>query len=153
MLDIYVFMTIGNMCWICYIGHINIFVFDFLWKGTDIRKKKFKWSNIVTLPSAGRWQRASAGRWQRGHVSSTYKIWADLFGLFAICQQMAKLFAICWQTANSLQPLPSAGRRQSVQSVQIHLCHWFTVCSNGKSPSLPSLSLIYSMFSNSYSYV
>ena len=44
------------------------------------------------MPSAGRWQRAlpSAGRWQRGHVSSTYKIWADLFGLFAICQQMAK---------------------------------------------------------------
>ena len=126
--DIYVFMTIGNMCWICYIGHINIFVFDFLWKWIDIRKNKIKWGNIGTLPSAGRWQRAlpSAGRWQRGHVSSTCKIWAGLFGPFAICQQMAKsfaicwqtakhaAFAICWQTAKSLQPLPSAGRWQSM---------------------------------------
>ena len=73
----------------------------FLWKWIDIRKNKIKWGNIGTLPSAGRWQRAlpSAGRWQRGHVSSTCKIWAGLFGLFAIWQQMANLFAICWQTA------------------------------------------------------
>ena len=81
-----------------------------------------------------RWQRRSlpsAGRWQRGHVSSTCNIWAGLFGLFAICRQMAKLFAMCWQTAKhapfaicwhtakSLHTLPSAGRRQRACS----LCH------------------------------
>ena len=115
---IYVFMTIGNMCWICYIGHINIFVFDFLWKWIDIRKNKIKWGNIVTLPSAGRWQRAlpSAGRWQRALPSA---------GRWQSCHQLADgkepaTFAICRQTTKSMHPLPSAGDGKG--------CRLFAVC-------------------------
>ena len=74
MLDIYVFMTIGNMCWICYIGHIYIYIymFDFLWKWIDIRKNKIKWGNIGTLPSASQWQRSLplASRWQSAYIAS-----------------------------------------------------------------------------------
>ena len=132
-LDIFAFMTIGNMCWICYIGHIYISMFDFLWKWIDIRKNKIKWGNIGTLPSAGRWQRAlpSAGRWQRGHVAATCEllVWPICSlchppadgkepAFFAISWRMAKSLppapiAISWRMAKSLQPLPSAGGWQS----------------------------------------
>ena len=109
------------------------------------KKIIIKWGNIGTLPwagrcpnplpSAGRWQGAlqSAGRWQRGHVSSTCKIWAGLFGPFAICQPMAKSFAICWQTAKyavslltGLTPLRGFAICQLMAKAQA-LCHQPTV--------------------------